>query len=327
MIYSWHQEQWTQIATQWDKQPNAWLFTGRQNTGKTTFARTLAQALLCEQASEPAQACGQCPSCHLFAQNSHPDFYVLSPEEEESATAARKLQQIKIDEVRAVLEPLSQTSMRGGRRVVLIHPAEAMNIQAANALLKMLEEPPQAVVFLLVSHHKDRLLPTIKSRCRQLHLPAPTQLQALQYLQEKNMENAAEHLAFHSGAPLFEIHSEHEQLRSQLLQWLSEPRLLSMLDFATAFDKQKLPLAALLDWLDKWLIDWALVQQNLSPLYYPSQESALQKICNKITASSLFHYRKQVYDLLPYGHHSLNTRLQIEALLIDYLNRLSGKVK
>lgn len=101
--------------------------------------------------------------CHLFEQGSHPDFMLLTPGQDEDTGNARKLLQIKIDSVREVLQFSQITSHRGGLKVIVINPAESMNVQAANALLKVLEEPPQNVVFILVSSQKDRLLPTIKA--------------------------------------------------------------------------------------------------------------------------------------------------------------------
>ena len=121
MIYPWHQPIWQQLVSHWQRLPHACLLIGREHTGKTAFARHLAQALLCEHPSSLHEPCGKCPSCHLFAQDAHPDFYLLTPEQPESGeTTARKLQQIKIDAIRAILEPLQQTSVRGGRRVVCI---------------------------------------------------------------------------------------------------------------------------------------------------------------------------------------------------------------
>ena len=319
MIYPWHESAWQQLAAQWSNRPNAWLLTGRRDTGKTAFARHLAQALLCEQPQAEHQPCGNCPSCHLFAQGSHPDYYELAPELPAEGESARKLLQIKIDAVRAVLAPLLQSSVRGGLRVVLVQPAETMNTQAANALLKMLEEPPESVVFLLVTHSKDRLLPTIKSRCRPFLLPAPSAEEALGYLKTQNTPQAEALLAFHSGAPLFAAEPEQDAMREELCQLLAKPRLLAMLDYAAAFDKQKWPLAVFLDWLHKWLADTALAQQNLPPLYYPHHQAAIFQVASRTRGTTLFQLVHTLNRLSPYGRHTLSVRMQIENLLTNYL--------
>ncbi|XXQ68701.1 DNA polymerase III subunit delta' [Neisseriaceae bacterium B1] len=327
MIYPWQQAAWQQLTAHWHNQPNAWLFAGKENTGKTAFARVLAQALLCEQPCDNHESCGACPSCHLFAQGAHPDFYELTPEEPDTEASSRKLLNIKIDSVRAILEPLTQSSLRGGRRVVLIHPAESMNIQAANALLKMLEEPPEAVIFLLVTHNRDRLLPTIKSRCRTFVLPTPNHDEAMRYLHTQQVENAEYLLAFHSGAPLFEPAPEQYALREELLEILAAPRLLAILDYAAQFDKFKLPLAVLLDWLHKWLIDVALAAQKIAPLYYPQHAQNVAKVAQKTNPATLFALIETLNRLKPYGHHSLNVKMQAEFLLSEYLTVLSKKAR
>lgn len=319
MIYPWHESAWRQLAAQWGNRPNAWLLTGRRDTGKTAFARHLAQALLCEQPQAEHQPCGSCPSCHLFAQGSHPDYYELAPELPAEGESARKLLQIKIDAVRAVLAPLLQSSVRGGLRVVLVQPAETMNTQAANALLKMLEEPPEAVIFLLVTHNRDQLLPTIKSRCRQMLLPEPSQEVALDYLRGQQIEQPENLLAFHGGAPLFPLAPEQDALRQKLLTLLTAPRLLAILDYAAEYDKHKFPLAFLLDWLQKWLTDLALAQQNIAPLYYPQHKTPIAQIAAKTNPATLFALSGSVKRLHPYGYHSLNVKMQAEFLLCDYL--------
>ena len=253
-------------------------------------------------------------------QGTHPDFYALQPEQPETEAGSRKLLQIKIDAVRAILEPLTQSSIRGGRRVVLINPAESMNIQAANALLKMLEEPPEAVIFLLVTHNRDRLLPTIKSRCRQMLLPAPSQEVALDYLRGQQIGQPENLLAFHSGAPLFAHAPEQDALREKLLALLAAPRLLAILDYAAEYDKQKFPLAFLLDWLHKWLIDIALAQRNIAPLYYPQHKTNIAQIASKTNPATLFALSGSLKSLHPYGYHSLNVKMQTEFLLCDYLS-------
>lgn len=327
MIYPWQERTWQQLTEHWQNQPNAWLLLSKANTGEIAFARHFAQALLCEQKSEEHTACKDCPSCHFFAQQSHPDYYELTPNTDEDDANARKQQHIKIDEVRAVLNKLTQTALRGGRRVVLIHPAESMNIQAANALLKMLEEPPESVIFLLVSHQRDRLLPTIKSRCRPLILSAPTQQEAIAYLKQHRNEHLIHLLPFHSNAPLFEYDEQEDHLREQLLTLLTKPRLLACLDYANTFDKQKQPLAHFLDWLHKWLIDLTLTAQNTQPLYYPQHASALVQLSPQLNQHTLFQLIDNIVLLKPYGHHSLNVKIQIESLLLDYLALCTQKTK
>lgn len=325
MIYPWHEAAWQQLTQHWQNQPNAWLIAGKEGTGKTAFARHLAQALLCETPLAQHEPCNQCASCHLFLQGTHPDFYALSPEQPENDTGSRKLLQIKIDAVRAILEPLTQSSIRGGRRVVLINPAESMNIQAANALLKMLEEPPEAVIFLLITHSRDRLLPTIKSRCRQMLLPIPDHAEVLAYLANGDTEISAELLAFHGGAPLFEHKPEQDAVRGRLLELLSVPRLLAALDFAAEFDRHKWPLADLLDWLYKWLADVALAQQGADPLYYPAHADASAAVAQKTNPATLFRLFDKLNRLNPYGYHSLNVKMQAEYLLTEYLTAVGRK--
>lgn len=325
MIYPWHQQEWRQLATHWQQQPNARLFTGKENTGKTAFARFVAQALLCEAPAADHQPCGRCASCHLFEQGTHPDFYELAPQIPEGESVGRKLLQIKIDDVREVIENIYLTAVRGGRRVILVHPAESMNVQAANALLKVLEEPPEHVVFLLVSHARDKLLPTIKSRCRQMVLPSPSQSEALAYLNSRGVSNAESLLAFHSGAPLFDAAPDLDASRAELLSVLAQPRLLAMLDYAAAFDRLKQPLAVVIDWLQKWLLDVGLAQQGMAPLYYPDYAAQSAQTAARTDAAKLFTLTGRLNALSPYGYHTLSVRMQLESLLIDYLNFWQNK--
>lgn len=325
MIYPWHQHEWQQLAAHWHNQPNAWLFTGKEHTGKTAFARYVAQALLCERPSEHHQPCGECASCHLLMQNSHPDFYELTPQIPEGEEVGRKLLQIKIDAVRDIVDHIYLTAVRGGKRVVLVHPAESMNVQAANGLLKVLEEPPEHVIFLLVTHARDKLLPTIKSRCRQMVLPAPSHAQALDYLHQQGVERAETLLAFHSGAPLFEVQPDLEAARDELLTLLAAPRLLAVLDYAAVFDKKKQPLAVLIDWLQKWLIDVALAQQGIQPLYYPDFAAQSAQTAAKTNAHRLFALIGRLNALSPYGYHTLSVKMQLEDLLIEYLHFWQNK--
>jgi len=196
--------------------PHALLIHGPQGVGKLALAEKIAQLLLCEARDAARKPCGACEGCRWYAGGNHPDFRRLEPEalapqpdaaaqEEEGEAPARRGKpslEIKIDQVRELADFLNIGSHRGGLRIALVHPAEEMNVNAANALLKALEEPPAGAVFLLVSHRPARLLPTIRSRCVALPVAIPPREAALRWLSAQGMADAERWLAYAGGAPL-----------------------------------------------------------------------------------------------------------------------------
>ena len=130
------------------------LFAGPSGVGKKMIALGLAQVYLCPE-RQNAQACGQCPSCLKIQKQQSESVFLLKPEGA----------QIKIDEVRALIDFLSLKSWHNGQ-VVIIDGAETLNSQAANALLKSLEEPPESTLIFLITSTASALLPTVRSRCQ-----------------------------------------------------------------------------------------------------------------------------------------------------------------
>lgn len=139
-----------------DRIPHALLFSGPAGIGKSLIATLLAAGILCGGNSD--RPCGYCQTCILFNRNAHPDFTLVRPE---GAT-------IKIDQIRALQHYAALAPSVSSRRVCIIEDAELMTVQAANSLLKLLEEPPPGFVFILVAGTAQPLLPTILSRCRKL---------------------------------------------------------------------------------------------------------------------------------------------------------------
>jgi DNA polymerase-3 subunit delta' len=153
---------------------HAYLFAGPEGVGKGMVARLLAQAANCERGD--GDACGACPSCRKIARGVHPDVLVVE-RERDMARAGRwepkggrtPSRDIVVDQVRELVDRrLSLRRFEGRRRFVLIDPADAMNPQAQNAILKTLEEPPPDTTLVLVSSSADGLLPTVRSRCLRL---------------------------------------------------------------------------------------------------------------------------------------------------------------
>lgn len=140
--------------------PHAWLIAGPEGVGKATFAWTFARRLL-EAESDPGLA-------GRIAALSEPRLALVRRAWDDRAKRLKT--QITVEEVRKLRGFLGMSSSGGGRRVVIVDPADEMNPSAANAVLKLLEEPPAGAVFLVITHSPSRLLPTIRSRCRLLRL-------------------------------------------------------------------------------------------------------------------------------------------------------------
>ncbi len=166
---------WQIYSTQWqllwqchknNRLPHALLFVGQSGIGKKLFAHALASSILCSKPNEHGKPCDECHACHLVRAQSHPDIMIIEPEQPGQA--------IKIDQIREVVHFVNETAMQGGYRVIIINPATAMNINAANALLKTLEEPTAKTVLILLSDQSLRLPATILSRCQKIIFQKPT---------------------------------------------------------------------------------------------------------------------------------------------------------
>ena len=324
MRYPWQEDDWRRIVREFDSLPNAWLLTGPEGIGKVDFAYSLARALLCDTPLEDGRGCGQCESCRWLASGTHPDFRHLCPEaadegKEEGGKSARKLSQIKIEAVREIIEFSQLTAHRHGRRVVLVEPAEKLNLSAANAILKVLEEPPDNTVFLLVADRPQRLLPTIRSRCRKFSLSRPPHEVALAWLKTQGVAHAEAELAWHGGAPVFEHDEALYRLRAQFLSALKTPTLVGVLAAAEEVDRHKLPLAQPLEWLAKWLADIAAQRLAHRVRYHPDEADAVALLARRANLAALMRCQDGLTRLVPFGQHTLNVRLQLEALLMEYL--------
>ena len=195
---------------------HALLLHGPGPLGQLELALALAHAALCESPADDGHACGRCAACQLVAARAHPDLRVLLPDalavrlgwltvddgaDGTSRTKAKPSRDIKVDAVRAAIDWAHVSSSRARAKILLIHPAEAMNDVAANALLKTLEEPPGLLRLLLTASEPEALLPTVRSRCQRLAIGWPQVDEATGWLEACGVPGGAELLRAAGGLP------------------------------------------------------------------------------------------------------------------------------
>jgi len=328
-IYPWQKNDWVRLQELRKRPPNGLLFKGTKGIGKLDLAIKFGQSLLCQRPDESAFACGKCPSCHWLEQGSHPDYRLLQPEalsmegeetdDSKPASGKKPSKQISVDQVRGLADFISMSAHQGGRRVVVIHPAEAMNANAANALLKNLEEPPPGLLFILVSHKPQQLLPTILSRCLSFSLSAPDSESAFLWLAQQGAKNPAEALAFSGFAPLQAVQLD-EQLgseeREKLLRAVRQPAELDV--FALAEALQKTEQVLVVQWLQQWSYDLSSMKQAGRLRYHPGEETAIKKLVETVAPLNLARLQKYLQTAKREAQHTLNAKLFFESLLLVY---------
>jgi len=299
--YPWHEQQWdgfNQLIEQ-GRLGHALMFNGPAGIGKRRLAMALAQRLLCT-ADMSRYACGCCKSCLLMLAGNHPDLSVLEPEEPGKY--------IKIDAVRALCTLLGKTSQQGGWKVAVITPAEAMNINASNALLKSLEEPHGKTLMILIADRPSLVSATIRSRCQKQNLALPDRQLATRWLTDVtgNQEQSERTLLLAAGRPLVALEylqSDSLEVRNQFENLVDRVRQgdMSALDAAQQCQKQNsdLMLGWFMDYLHR-LVTGELQSRPNSALF--------------IFSDKLVKARGWILS-----GHNLNPQMMWEELFMDWL--------
>jgi DNA polymerase-3 subunit delta' len=321
--YPWNSQPFEAVLARLDRLPHALLLRGREGIGKLAFAEALARALLCENRPPNGHACGRCAACGWIEQGSHPDFRRIEPEslaetgEMEEGTEGKASSQISVDRVRTLTDFINVSSHRGGAKVVLIHPAESLNVNAANALLKNLEEPPPHTYFLLVAHRWHQLLPTIRSRCEQIVLAPPSREAARDWLARQKLRDADLALAQAGGAPLLALAFDEDY-------WRQREALLAAIthrDFdplASAERLRETEPRLVVGWLQKWSFDLVSHKVTGRVRYNPDYSDAIAATAKALDLIATLRFQRHMVRQQRIVSHPLNARLFLEQLLLDY---------
>ncbi len=316
MLLPWHESAATQLAQLIgrEKLPHALLITGPAYSGLRRLGHWLQRSLLCLEPQQ-GRACMECRSCHLLSAGSHPDAYALHPEEDSTV--------IKVDAVRRLIHDFMLTTTISRYKAALIAPAEQMNVNAANALLKTLEEPLGQAVLILTSANPGRLLPTIRSRCQVVRVEPAQRNVTLQWLATRYSEHTeAQHLSAWQGAggqPMLagrylaeDLLAVRQQVGEDLLA-LSRDKL-APADVAGRW--LDFPLEDIWLWLGQWLM--AGVQAQLTGQMPDAGPEAVGEILHAVEAADA----EALLGLQRHAMHNrrfLDSPLRQDLLITDWL--------
>lgn len=325
------------LASAWlsqrDRFAHAWLIHGMPGIGKQHFALAAAASLLCEQPLK-GLACGSCQACQWLLAGNHPDIRRIRPDavaaeeamdtpgsaDGDSVTTKKSVsREIRVEQLRELHQWFNTATHRGGWRVAVLYPAQALNVISANALLKVLEEPPAHTVFLLVADAPDRLLPTLLSRCRRLPLPVPAAQDSIDWLSRHNIHDAQAWLAAASNAPL-KAYRMAESGAKACPEWLSEilrlasngeinPEIGSLAD-----ELEKQQPDAWIDILQRLFVDLVLLRSGLSSRYFPALQTA-RTIAERASLQNLSACAKWLAEQRAVANHPLNAKLFVHTIL------------
>lgn len=318
--YPWLDAYWQRLLATRSRPAQALLLTGPRGVGKGALALAWAQALLCEAPQPDGAACGQCAACHWFETGGHPDFRLVSLQEKTTQDGETRLATaIEVEQAREAVDYVQLSTYRAGYRVVLVNPADSLNLAAANALLKVLEEPPLNTVFVLVSDQPRRLLPTIRSRCTRLDIGLPPLGLAAQWLAAQGVGDATRLLALSGGTPLDARRwAEGGELdeRRGVLEGLARPE---KLDPVTLSERWK--AVSPQTWhtvVYKWLGDLLAVRLRGSVQFNRDFADVLAQLGQQADLAKLLALARLQANEGRTLAHPLNRALQLEAWLIQY---------
>lgn len=293
--YPWQLENWEmlRLAYHTGRIAHAMLFSGAVGSGPEHFVECLITGLLCEQATAPLKACGKCRACHLIHSGSHPDLLKIRPEE--------KKQQIKIDDIRRVIDFNRLKSQYGPYRISVIYPANLMSNSAANALLKTLEEPSLQSLLILISHQPALLPITIRSRCQKINFKPAFDDKTVLWVEQSVGPgyDPRQLLALTRGAPLVIT----ELLKNDTLKH-QHALLQDMLGFTSRQDPVKTAVKwltyghvkTLLLWLSQLLNDMIRIKCSMPPIMIT--ETASIDRCNILIKPLELKQLSLFYELL-----------------------------
>lgn len=301
---------------------HAYLFVGPSGVGRLTAARAFAQALLCTEGGD--DACGRCPACRKVGAGAHPDLRVISAGRSESGTERRA---VGIDQIRELKREAAYGPYEGPRKVFVVEDAEAMRAEAANSLLKIVEEPPAGIVIILISESTTALLPTLVSRSQFVRfsfVPAPEIARALTERAGVPADRAAFLAAISGGrvgdalaaAAAGEAPFDRRAEVLRTLEVVERGDAVQRLDAAEAVAKQKDEIERWLDIALLWVRDVVVWQETQDAAQLANVDARAEVVAwaSRTSPAGLRRTAAAIEEAKANLRRNLNPRLVLETL-------------
>lgn len=313
-----------------DTLSHAYLFVGPTHVGKLTLARFFVNALLCTNRGKAVMPvpCGQCSSCQHNAHHNHPDVSWISRMTDEKTGKMKK--NISIDQIRDLTSRVSLKSFLDGYKIGVVDEAETLSIEAANALLKTLEEPPGKTLLIIIASHLSSLPATITSRCQIIRFGAVPRKSIERHvsasgLDEKKSRMVAA-LSFgrpgvamqyaHDADALAELQEHYKGVVSLLHSDVSE-RLAAVTKLSAWYAPDR--IAGTLDLWRQVIRDLLLIKGDAALLVSnPTAVSTLQELARTWSMQSIISHATQIDQTEQYISANVNSRFAFEQLLLSY---------
>ena len=313
-IYPWQQNSWMEIFSNKLKMPHAYIFYGAQVPEINKFSDEVIKSVLCSKPTKDYFACGGCQDC-LWSDTSHPDVNrVVNHLDEKNL----KTDILKVDDVRGAKEFLQTTSHQtNGKKIVTVYGADRLNISASNAILKIVEEPPNDCLVIFTVNNLNDLLPTIISRCRLISFSKPNIDDAIKFLKQTNNADLVNSLSLYNNLPL-DLINDKEMLTNVniILGELKKGKDIDLMEV------NNLWLENGLDWvinlLQKWTYELLLCKLSETHSYFPNDGKIINKLALNADLTNLLTFQKSLNSIRSYAKAAVNKEINLSAVMIEY---------
>jgi DNA polymerase III subunit delta' len=311
-IYSWHERNWANLFIDTKRFPHGLILYGPRDSGINNFASIAGKRLICSNSNKTERYCGICQNCSWFDSQSHPDFISVNNDSLDEKNI------IKIDSIRNLKDFFELSShQKNGKKVAVIYDAHQMNLAASNALLKILEEPPNDSVIILTTSNLSSLLPTIKSRSRLESFSKPSYEDATNFLKTINKDHQYPFLQFYNSNPLALINDcENHPLLIEIISSLKLGKKFDLSDIDGRWFSNG--LIWLINLLQKWSYDILLSKLVNQQYYFPNEELTINQLARSSNTSALLKFQKMLVDVKLYATSPVNKEINLDIIFIYY---------